>query len=166
MPRHSDNKRVTKRSHLSLRRSGAPEPIRCYNRRAPSCGVDALRAQESRHRSTGRKAVSVGGLFHERLHPFARIYKGRRIGSLVRTKYDPFHKTGPSTSGKPRGTFPRPSQAVPELTHNRDIKLNSRLSLRDREDAIASRYRILSPSGPSVARLSVVIFRPRLRSPI
>jgi transposase len=36
-----------------------------------------------------------------------------------------------------------PLHAVPELTRSRNIKLNSRLPLRDRRDAIASRYRIL-----------------------
>lgn len=38
--------------------------------------------------------------------------------------------------------------AVPELTRNENIKLNGRVSLRDRTAAIRSYYRILSTSGP------------------
>jgi hypothetical protein len=55
----------------------------------------------------------------------------------------------------PDGKLVAKAKSVPELTRIRDIKLNARVSLRCARDAVASLYRILSPSGPTVAKPSV-----------
>jgi hypothetical protein len=41
---------------------------------------------------------------------------------------------------------------VPELTRNSDIQLNERVSLQRRPNAVNVMHRILSPSGPSMAK--------------
>jgi hypothetical protein len=46
------------------------------------------------------------------------------------------------------------ARSVPELTRNAGIQLNKRVSLRGQLHPLSSAYRILSPSGPTMAKPS------------
>jgi hypothetical protein len=78
----------------------------------------------------------------------ARVQSGSQRTSL-----------GTSEAGARSMRPPSGGLTVPELTRSASIQLNERVSLRHQLSSLSLFYRILSPSGPSMAKPPGVILR-------